>query len=44
MKMRAVVLEGPNKFHAVNDYPKPVQRQRMFVIRPLSVMKCAERS
>lgn len=24
MKMRAVVLEGPNKFHAVSDYPKPV--------------------
>lgn len=23
MKMRAVVLEGPNKFHAVTDYPKP---------------------
>ena len=21
--MRAVVLEGPNKFHAVSDYPKP---------------------
>lgn len=24
MKMRAVVLEGPNQFHAVSDYPKPV--------------------
>ncbi|MCC8163834.1 MAG: zinc-dependent dehydrogenase [Lachnospiraceae bacterium] len=23
MNMRAVVLEGPNKFHAVSDYPKP---------------------
>lgn len=23
MKMRAVVLEGPNNFHAVSDYPKP---------------------
>lgn len=24
MKMRAVVLEGPNNFRAVSDYPKPV--------------------
>lgn len=24
MKMRAVILEGPNNFRAVSDYPKPV--------------------